>query len=214
MDKTPIVLRWWFIVLEVIVFIIAFVAFKVSIILGLNVLLVFLILLFFTLKAAFPERFEKINKTRLKKLKEKNAPREFKHKRNPAPVAKMPVQYNSQNLQSYVYEASFPQATHFHGFKRIYLSVGDYEPVLEDIAALKAIRPDFDLSGTTITLKLFYLGIQVYVNDYHIGTFWDDSSSSPSNYKSVAEGKVEKAYVRISKKESGRYSSWLYLKFK
>ena len=34
MDKTPIVLRWWFIVLEVIVFIIAFVAFKVSIILG------------------------------------------------------------------------------------------------------------------------------------------------------------------------------------
>ncbi len=214
MSKTPIALRWWFIALEIIVFIITVVAFKISAILGLNVLLLFLILLFFTLKAAFPERAEKINETRLKKLKEKNAAHEFKHKRNSAPAAKAAIQYNYSDPPPCLAEFSFPQATHFREFKRIYLSIGIYEPILKDIEVLKTLRPNFDLSGTTITLKLFSFGVQVFVECFHVGSFWNDSDSSPSNYRAVEEGKVEKAYVSISQKKSGRYSGWLYVKLK
>lgn len=213
MNKTPIALRWWFVALEILVFIITFVAFKISAILGLNVFLLFLILLFFTLKAAFPERFEKIKEARIKRLEEKNIPREFKHKTKPAPIVKTP-QYDSPNLQGYIYEASFPQAKHFRGFKRIYLSVGIYEPNLEDILALKNLRPNFDLSGSNITLRRLNDRVQVFVDGFHVGTFWNDTSFSASNYRAVAEGRVEKVYVSISEQGSGRYSAYLYVLFK
>lgn len=216
MKKTSFALQWWFVALEILVLFIAFLAYFVDLLLFLNVLLIFFILLFLTLKAAFPEKFEKIKEARIKKLKEKNAPREFKHKRKPAPVvyAKKPTQYNLPNLSLCLAEFSFPQAKNFRGFKRIYLSIGIYEPVLKDLAMLKALRPNFDLTGASITLKQFHFGIQVFVDGFHVGTFWNDSDSSPSNYRTVAEGKVEEAYVSISQKDNGRYSGWLFVLFK